>query len=55
MSGIFASACGVGSGAMNLMTLVAVFRTSCTDDELIVGATSEDDVAHEPANPGQRS
>lgn len=50
-----AVACGVGIGAMNLMNLVALFRNSMTDDELIVGATSEDDVAHEPANPGQRS
>ncbi len=35
-------ACGIGIAALNILTLIALFRGSLSDDELVAGAISEE-------------
>ena len=48
-------ACGLGIAALNLVTLVALFRGTLADDDLVVGAVSEEvalvDVHDKAARP----
>lgn len=47
-------ACGLGIGALNVLALIALFRGTLSDDELVIGAVPEELVAHEAEGRGAR-
>jgi TRAP-type C4-dicarboxylate transport system permease small subunit len=49
-----AVACGIGIAILNVINLVALFQNRMSDDELVIGSASEEEMAHEPSKPGQR-